>query len=105
MAQYFDDIFHRHINVQTPRASATPRVRRSSNARSITARSDFDDSVDGDTEASQSAVIEDPERERERSEADEHMHHYISDRLERFKENQLPADLERGEEFEAKAWE
>jgi hypothetical protein len=106
MAHYFDDIFHRHVNVGTPRPPSMPRMRRSSTARSITARSDFENSFNGDYDdvATPNGVPtagEDKERSQEREEADQHMHRYISDQLERFKGED--AAEEHGDEFEAKA--
>lgn len=58
-------------------------MRRSSTARSIGARSDFDASVNGDEFESRSVMPDDPEREAERKEADAHLHQYISDQLQR----------------------
>ncbi|GKT86704.1 LOW QUALITY PROTEIN: glycoside hydrolase family 63 protein [Colletotrichum tofieldiae] len=93
MSHYFDDIFARGTERRgsmTPGPGGKPRMRRSSTARSIGARSDFDE-TNGDDSLSNSATLDDPEklrlRMREKSEADAHMHRYISDQLERFKED------------------
>lgn len=93
MSHYFDDIFARGTDRRgsmTPGPGGKPRMRRSSTARSIGARSDFDE-TNGDDSLSNSATLDDPEklrqRMREKSEADAHMHRYISDQLERFKED------------------
>src|SRR5437773_2639524 len=91
MAHYFDDTFHRHVNIGTPRRLSMPRTRRSSAAWSIIARSDFEGSTHYDDDdagsVSRSWVLEDPsgERARQRSEADDHMRLYVSDQLERFR--------------------
>jgi len=71
------------------------------------ARSDFEGSANGDGDDETSSVgrsvfLDDggPERAKERAEADEHMHRYISDQLERYKEDDVvPGSVE--EEFEA----
>jgi hypothetical protein len=87
-------------------------MRRSSSARSITARSDFFDfssanggdvtddarSIGGSSAATAEAA-EDPERAKERDEADQHMHRYVSEQLERYQDE----NYEEGDEFEAKA--
>lgn len=105
MAHYFDDIFQRKVHVRRP---STPgmHVRRSSTARSIGARSDFDNSVDGDDDirsTTNSVFPSDPDREKERTEADEHMHQYIADQLNRFKDDSKNGHYENDDEFEAKA--
>lgn len=101
MSHYFDDILTREIKRRdsttptTPGPNGKPRMRRSSTARSIGARSDFDSEMNGqdghDDSLGNSVTLEDPDRLRERlrekSEADAHMHRYISDQLERFKED------------------
>lgn len=101
MSHYFDDILTREIKRRdsnipaTPGLNGKPRMRRSSTARSIGARSDFDSEMNGqdgdDGSLGNSVTLEDPEKLRERlkerSEADAHMHRYISDQLERFKED------------------
>ncbi|KAL0940739.1 cytoplasm protein [Colletotrichum truncatum] len=102
MSHYFDDILTREIKRRdsttphTPGPNGKPRMRRSSTARSIGARSDFDNDMNGEDGHDEeslggSVTLEDPdrlrERLRERTEADAHMHRYISDQLERFKED------------------
>lgn len=75
-------------------------MRRSSTARSISARSDFDDDLRSMTNSVHQDEIE---RERERSEADEHMHRYITDELNRYKDENLSGNYEHADEFETKA--
>ncbi|KAK0634989.1 Six-hairpin glycosidase-like protein [Bombardia bombarda] len=120
MAHYFDDIFHRHEGgMKTPRSPSMPRLRRTSTSRSIAARSDFDaddlhernaendEDSDADTRrgsVSDSVIMGEPHRERERAEADTHLHTYISQQLERVRSEQgeLGADdYIRNDEFEA----
>jgi hypothetical protein len=88
MAHYFDDVFHRTVHGHKEK-NAKPKMRRSSTARSIGARSDFEGSVNGDDDdvasLGNSVSNLDPERESERREADAHLHHYISEQLERVK--------------------
>ena len=107
MAHYFDDIFTRH-SARPNRTPSRPQVRRSSTARSIGARSDFDPSVNGDEDAvGEGDHLEEPnsvgpetaEREREREEADAHTANYVSERLSRVRSRSV--DFERGDEFEA----
>jgi hypothetical protein len=92
MAHYFDDIFHRHTNPKTPSVPSTPRhrphhFRRSSTARSIGNRSDFEASVNGDDSHSVSSAhglgvsAGDHHETRHRDEADEHLRIYVSDQL------------------------
>jgi hypothetical protein len=123
MAHYFDDIFHRHVGAKTPatpRSPEMPRIRRSSTARSISARSDFsrvdlngysgDEGGDEEDESvytprrgsvgGNSVMLDDPRRARERAEADAHMHNYISEQLERVRSEQAEG-LYESEEFEA----
>jgi len=102
MAHYFDDIFTRHVTQPKSKDSPYNHMRRSSTARSIGARSDFDISVNGDDARSigNSVAPEDAEREKERREADEHTAHYVSEQLSRVRSNQS-ADFETGDEFEA----
>lgn len=102
MNHYFDDIFTRHP-VQQNGGNKTPRLlRRSSTARSIGARSDFDASTNGDDLHSMGNSVgpDTAERERERREADAHTAHYVSEQLSRVRSNQS-ADFETGDEFEA----
>lgn len=116
MAHYFDDIFHRHEGgMQTPKSPSSPRLRRTSTSRSIAARSDFDsndlngfeDEGDGDFPTRRGSLSHgvlmaaDPERLREKREADNHMHAYISSQLERVKLEQSADGYSTGEEFEA----
>lgn len=102
MAHYFDDTFTRHINHAKADKSPYHNMRRSSTARSIGARSDFDTSVNGDDPVSvgNSVAPETAERERERQEADLHTANYVSEQLERVRSN-VSADYETGDEFEA----
>lgn len=103
MAHYFDDIFHRNINVGSPNRPSKPHMRRSSTARSIGARSDFDISVNGEDFDTRSVAPDDPEREAERKEADAHLHQYISEQLQKVKDNDEPQGYGSGEEFETHA--
>lgn len=98
MAHYFDDVFTRQSKPK--RNQSRPRMRRSSTARSIGARSDFDASMNGDHEDVNSVGPETAEREREREEADAHTAHYVSEQLSRVRSRQS-VDFERGDEFEA----
>lgn len=87
MAHYFDDMFQRTVTTTSRHPSGHALVRRSSTARSIGARSDFEaNGADDDDARSTAASIfaDDPERARLKSEADVHMHQYISDQLDRF---------------------
>lgn len=102
MAHYFDDVFHRSVANGVPHPSGKPRMRRSSTARSIGARSDFDG--EGLTRAN-SVYLDDPERAKAKSEADEHMHRYISGELDRYKTETQTGTYENGEEFETHASE
>ncbi|KAI6244991.1 hypothetical protein HI914_06877 [Erysiphe necator] len=90
MAHYFDDIFHRHISYD--RAKSPPAImRRSSTARSIGARSDWDES--------RSVDLFDPEREEQKKIADMHTEKYISEQLRCLVENNF---MDRsGDEYEA----
>lgn len=106
MAHYFDDVFSRQV---IPRSPSMPRIRRSSTARSIGARSDFDqseangydDDHDGHSISGSVILTDDPQRIREKEEADEHMHNYIAEQLERVKSEQLSNGYEKGDELEA----
>ncbi|KAK7723996.1 hypothetical protein SLS64_000330 [Diaporthe eres] len=110
MAHYFDDVFSRQV---VPRSPSMPRIRRSSTARSIGARSDFDhseangydDEQDGHSISGSVVLTDDPQRLREKEEADEHMHNYIAEQLERVKTEQLSNGngYEKADEFEAQA--
>ena len=123
MSHYFDEVLSRHKQqIDSPRASRPLNMlrRRSSAGRSMGARSDFDledlevlDRDDRDTDrdtdidtrsvTAASVILQHdigPEEIKRRAEANEHMHRYISDQLERFKdENAGQVDVE---EFEAK---
>ncbi|KUI74038.1 hypothetical protein VM1G_09281 [Cytospora mali] len=104
MAHYFDDVLTRQI---MPRSPSMPRFRRSSTARSIGARSDFDASetngYDDDHDGGSVTHDEDPERLRQKAEAEEHMRNYITQQLERVKNEQGDDANERADEFEAQA--
>lgn len=105
MSHYFDDVFARgKTGRRSSVTSVRHHIRRSSTARSIGARSDFDTDVNG-TEAGNSlgnsGYLDDPERERERNEADEHMHQYISDQLARYRDDQGAETYFRKDEYEA----
>lgn len=86
-----------------------PRIRRSSTARSIGARSDFDESEANGYEDNEyhsnggGSVVgtQDPEVIRQKEEADEHMRNYITEQLERVKSEQGADAYEQGDEFEA----
>lgn len=103
MSHYFDDVFTRGGS-RRGSVHSIRHIRRSSTARSIGARSDFDTDVNG-TEVNgslgNSIHVDDPERERERHEADEHMHQYISDQLARYKDDQGADTFYRHDEYEA----
>lgn len=79
-----------------------PRIRRSSTARSIGARSDFDTSVNGEEYEIRSVVTEDHERQAQREEANAHLHQYISGQLQRVIDDDAAGDVDR-EEYEAHA--
>jgi hypothetical protein len=105
MAHYFDDIFQRHIDNGVPHTGGRRHIRRSSTARSIAARSDFDSSVNGADDDARSEANsvhhDDPERAKEKQEADSHMHRYISDQLRRYSGLNGEENSE-GDEFEAR---
>lgn len=96
---YFDDVFSR------PNATK-PRIRRSSTTRSIGEQSSFNVSASGDSyredDEAQSAIgsvrNEQHERERRKSEANEHLAKYVADQLERIQSNESVLDED---EFEA----
>jgi hypothetical protein len=96
MGHYFDDVFHR--NVGSSGHGGKPHMRRSSTARSIGARSDFED----DTHSLAGSVHHDEERSKERSEADAHLHSYVSDQLERYKDENKAGNYDHDDEFETK---
>jgi len=113
MAHYFDDIFHRSLDIGSPKSpSVRHHLRRSSTARSIGARSDFDvslnggDDDDGDDDEDARSIIDSvfhdgPDKSKEKEEADLHMHHYISDQLNRYKDETLNVQNHE-DEFETK---
>ena len=141
MSHYFDEILHRHVSTgggtHTPRSSQGPgpgRLRRSSTARSLAARSDFDnndlngfeDEADGDFPTRRgsslslamsgyagssvygdrsSVILQDPARLQERREADAHMHNYVAEQLERVRTERGTNGYSGGDEFEAQASE
>lgn len=106
MAHYFDDMFQRSVEVGVPQSPKMHRIRRSSTARSIGARSDFvfDDDArsDGMSVAAEDAATA-RRGSRERTEADEHMHAYISDQLNRYKDEMLSDRFSHADEFETSA--
>ncbi|EHK46282.1 hypothetical protein TRIATDRAFT_317291 [Trichoderma atroviride IMI 206040] len=105
MAHYFDDIFQRHIDNGVPHPGGRRHLRRSSTARSIGARSDFESSINGDDDArsvTNSVYHDDPERIKEKQEADSHMHRYISDQLRRYNGAGNEEDSG-GDEYETRA--
>ncbi|KAI0013280.1 Six-hairpin glycosidase [Xylariaceae sp. FL0662B] len=99
VAHYFDDIFHRHPGVNGAKPRRPGHIRRSSTARSIGARSDFDASINGEEYDVRSVAPEDPEREAQRREADVHLHQYIEEQLQRVKDHQERGYAD-GEEYE-----
>ncbi|KAK5660888.1 hypothetical protein OQA88_12261 [Cercophora sp. LCS_1] len=122
MSHYFDDILHRHVDgTRTPKSPLLspnmPRLRRSSTSRSLAARSDFDtndlngydEEADGDFPARRGSVghhmLNDPNKVRERQEADQHLHTYITQQLEKVRVEQSANGYSVGDEFEAHAEE
>lgn len=111
MAHYFDDIFQRSVEVGVPQSPQMHRIRRSSTARSIGARSDFVlDDHDHDDGRSDGASVSDgivlthgAGAAREKTEADAHMHAYISDQLSRYKDEMRTDRFSHADEFEASA--
>ncbi|KFX93981.1 hypothetical protein O988_06539 [Pseudogymnoascus sp. VKM F-3808] len=84
MAHYFDDVFGRHIG--QPESFKPKPMRRSSTSRSIGARSDFNSSVNGDTQDGEGGSLRnsvDPEGEKERDEVNKHVANYVSEQLEK----------------------
>lgn len=105
MSHYFDEVLTRGFGHASPK-TGRQHVRRSSTARSIGARSDFIDtsSVNGDHQEVRSAVAEtDPDREAEIEEANNHMHQYITDQLERVRTTQEHDHFVDQDEFETRA--
>lgn len=117
MGHYFDETLNRGPRgAHTPHSPVTPRLRRSSTARSMAARSDFGaDGDDGDDEddgaartrrGSSSVILGDPERMRRKAEADAHMHNYVAEQLERVRSARDAGDANgngTAEEFETLA--
>ena len=108
MAHYFDDMFQRSVEAGVPHSPKMRRVRRSSTARSIGARSDFEDTINGaddDVRSTTDSLFYRLEREKshEKEEADSHMHRYISDQLNRYKNENRENGHVDGDEYEAKA--
>jgi len=108
MAHYFDDIFTRHVGPPKTNRPHGYQMRRSSTTRSLGARSDFDVSRNGDDDEDDDAAsvgnsvdTENPERERERNEADSHVAHYVAEQLQRVRSHQSADAFEMGDEFEA----
>ncbi|CRK18429.1 hypothetical protein BN1708_012332 [Verticillium longisporum] len=98
MAHYFDDVFTRNTG-RRGSVHSIRGIRRSSTARSIDARSDFDNDINGDDSLGNST--HDLERERETAEADQHMHQYINSQLERFRDDKGGATDSQHDEYEA----
>ena len=105
MAHYFDDMFQRTVGTGVPHTGKPRHIRRSSTARSIGARSDFSLNGDDDARSATGSAFyrEDPERSREKEEADAHMHRYISDQLNRYKDENGASGYANGDEYETKA--
>ncbi|KAH7356941.1 Six-hairpin glycosidase-like protein [Rhexocercosporidium sp. MPI-PUGE-AT-0058] len=98
MNHYFDDVFTRHVKHKSDKVTR-PNMRRSSTARSIAARSDFD--IDDTQSIGNSVETENAEREKERKEADFHTANYVSEQLERVRSHQSADFEENGDEYEA----
>ena len=96
-AHYFDDVFSKPSGTQ-------PKIRRSSTTRSIGNRSSLNVSASGDLpgedddEVHGSVQNEQQEKERRKSEANEHVAKYVTDQLERIQSNESVFDED---EFEA----
>jgi hypothetical protein len=103
MAHYFDDTFSRHVS--QPR-TGKPALRRSSTSRSIGARSDFDAPLNGGDDEEEirsmgnSVATDNPDRERERNEANAHVAQYVSEQLERVRSRDSTT-FENEDEYEA----
>ena len=98
MNHYFDDVFTRHVKHKVNK-NPRPNMRRSSTARSIGARSDFD--IEEVRSIGNSVETDNPEREIERREADIHTANYVSEQLERVRSHQSADFEENGDEYEA----
>ncbi len=114
MSHYFDDMFQRSIELGPPHSPKMHRIRRSSTARSIGARSDFEASVNGGDEYGDdddddarsdgtAGAANGRPKDKEKSEADEHMHRYVSDQLNRYKDDIRSDRFGRADEFEPHA--
>lgn len=108
MAHYFDDMFHRNVDVGVPQSPKMHRIRRSSTARSIGARSDFgfdDDDArsDGLSVSDGGGIILTHGAALEKTEADAHMHAYVADQLNRYKDDMSTDRFAHADEFEAGA--
>lgn len=91
MSHYFDDILTRGVLNGTGHGQRKPNMhmRRSSTARSIGARSDFDAAFgDDDARSVYGGAENDPERQAEVREANVHLHRYVTDQLERVRTDQ-----------------
>lgn len=105
-------MFHRSVEIGVPQSPKMHRIRRSSTARSIGARSDFG-GFDDDARSDGLSVSEDAvaaaagvgagNGSSERTEADAHMHAYISDQLNRYKDEMLTDRFSHADEFETTA--
>ncbi|OAA52700.1 cytoplasm protein [Beauveria brongniartii RCEF 3172] len=113
MSHYFDDMFQRSVDVGIPQSPRMHRIRRSSTARSIGARSDFVIDDANDDARSDGASVSDgivlthgaaatAAADRDKTEADAHMHAYISDQLSRYK-GEVHDRFSRADEFETSA--
>lgn len=113
MSHYFDDMFQRSVDVGVPQSPRMHRIRRSSTARSIGARSDFVFDDSNDDARSDGASVSDgivlthgataaAAADRDKTEADAHMHAYISDQLSRYK-GEMHDRFSRADEFETSA--
>lgn len=92
-AHYFDDIFTRSAKTD----DSQPRIRRSSTSRSIGNRSSFNISVNGDHH--EHLADGENDRERRKSEANEHVAKYVTEALERLRTDNALADYD--DELEA----
>lgn len=100
MSHYFDDILSRGVNGK-PEKPRRGHMRRSSTARSIGARSDFDDLLDARSVHGGDAP-DDPDRQAELQEANVHLHRYVTDQLERVRSDREEG-VEDADEYEAQA--
>jgi hypothetical protein len=103
MNHYFDDVFTRHTSEHT--SAPRQHLRRSSTARSIGARSDFDNTISGELDEEVKSVensvdSNNTDRDKEKKEADVHTAHYVSEALSRVRSHGS-VDFGAGDEFEA----